>query len=60
MRVGVFRSNMNNMHLHLKNDILVSQKLMYYLKEYFLLTNKRSKTRKQRHVSFTFTRKKTN
>jgi hypothetical protein len=58
MRVGVFRSNMNNIHLHLKNDILVSQKLMYYLKEYFLITNKRSKTRKRREVSFTFTRKK--
>ena len=60
MRFGVFRSNMNNMHLHLKNDILVSQKLMYYLKEYFLITNKRDKTRKRRNVSFTFTRKKTN
>ena len=58
MRFGVFRSNMNNMHLHLKNDILVSQKLMYYLKEYFLITNKRSKTRKRRNMSFTFTRKK--
>jgi hypothetical protein len=58
MRVGSFRSNMNNMHLHLKNDILVSQKLMYYLKEYFLITNKRDKTRKRRNMSFTFTRKK--
>jgi hypothetical protein len=58
MRFGAFRSNMNNMKLHLKNDILVSQKLMYYLKEYFLITNKRSKTRKRRNVSFTFTRKK--
>jgi hypothetical protein len=57
MRVGVFRSNMNNMHLNMKNDILVSQKLMYYLKEYFLITNKRSKTRKRRQTSFTFTRK---
>ena len=60
MRFGVFRSNINNMHLHLKSDILVSQKLMYYLKEYFLITNKRDKTRKRRQVSFTFTRKKTN
>ena len=58
MRFGVFRSNMNNMHSHLKSDILVSQKLMYYLKEYFLITNKRDKTRKRRQVSFTFTRKK--
>ena len=58
MRVGSFRSNMNNMHLHLKNDILVSQKLMYYLKEYFLITSKRDKTRKRRTMSFTFTRKK--
>lgn len=58
MRFGVFRSNMNNMHLLLKNDILVSQKLMYYLKEYFLITNKRDKTRKRRNVSFTFTRRK--
>ena len=57
MRFGVFRSNMNNMHSHLKSDILVSQKLMYYLKEYFLITNKRDKTRKRRQVSFTFTRK---
>lgn len=58
MHVGCFRSNLNNIHLHLKNDILVSQKLMYYLKEYFLITNKRSKTCKKRGLTFSFTRKR--
>lgn len=58
MDVGCFRSNLNNFHLYLKRDILVSQKLMYYLKEYFLITNKRSKTCKKRGIAFSFTRKR--
>ena len=38
-------------------DILISQKLMYHIKEYFLLTNKRNKTSKRKPISFSFTRK---
>ena len=44
----------------LENDILISQKLMYHLKEYFLLTNKRNKTCKRKSVSFSSTRKRSN
>jgi hypothetical protein len=41
----------------LENDIMVSQKIMYHIREYFVLTNKKSKTRKRKYPNFRFTRK---
>lgn len=57
-QLGVFRMNIRDIPLHRKNNIIVSQKLMYYLKEYFLLTNKPSKTKKKRQPTYQYTRKR--
>lgn len=57
MMIGNFKQNSNYSNLTLKNDILVSQKIMYHLKEYFFIINKRNKTCKKRNNSFSFTRK---
>ena len=58
MRLGSFRSTLHNVQTRMENDILVTQKLMYYLKEYFLITNKQNKTAKRVRISFSFTRKR--
>ena len=42
----------------LEHDIITSQKIMYHLKDYFLLTNKKSKTCKRKHPSYRFTQKR--
>jgi hypothetical protein len=39
-------------------DILVSQKMMYYIKEYFFLTQKKNRTKKIKYPIGKFTRKK--
>jgi len=39
-------------------DILVSQKIMFYIKEFFLMTTRKNKTRKHRHNIGRFTRKR--
>jgi len=58
MSLGSFRSTLHNLQTRMENDILVTQKLMYYLKEYFLITNKQNKTAKRARISFSFTRKR--
>jgi len=58
MSVGSFRSALHNLQPRMENDILVTQKLMYYLKEYFLITGKQNKTHKRQRVAFTFTRRR--
>jgi low temperature requirement protein LtrA len=40
-------------------DFLVAQKMMYHIKEYFYLTNRKNKTRKMRIKLTRTTRKKT-
>lgn len=57
MQAGVFRIYSNPTKELLENDILVSQKIMYHIKEYFILTNKTNKTCKRRSVISHFTRK---
>ena len=42
----------------LKRDILVSQKIMYHLKEFFYLTSKRKRTQKKYNKIGHCTRKK--
>jgi len=39
-------------------DILVSQKIMYYIKEFFIMTTRKHKTRKLRQHIGRFTRKR--
>ena len=60
MKNGTYHMYTNTTKAMLENDILISQKLMYHLKEYFLLTNKRNKTCKRKSVSFSSTRKRSN
>jgi len=58
MMVGNFKQNSNYSNTAFKNDILVAQKIMYHLKEFFYILNKRAKTCKNRKMSFSFTRKR--
>ena len=58
MMIGNFKQHHNYSNNVFKNDILVSQKLMYHLKEFFYIINKRTKTHKKRNISFSFTRKR--
>ena len=44
MKNGTYHLYTNTTKSILENDILISQKLMYHIKEYFLLTNKQNKT----------------
>tara|TARA_B110000879_G_scaffold58060_1_gene81657 strand:- start:3092 stop:3970 length:879 start_codon:yes stop_codon:yes gene_type:complete len=60
MKNGTYHLYTNTTKTMLENDILISQKLMYHIKEYFLLTNKKNKTCKRKSVSFSFTRKRNN
>jgi len=60
MKNGTYHMYTNTTKVMLENDVLISQKLMYHLKEYFLLTNKQNKTCKRKSVSFSFTRKRSN
>jgi len=48
----------NYRHITKKIDIHVSQKIMYHLKEFFFLTNKRARTKKIRYTIGRTTRKK--
>ena len=41
-----------------EQDIMVSQKIMYHVKEFFLLSTKRSYTKKKNHAAAKLTRKK--
>jgi hypothetical protein len=41
-------------------DIYVAQKMMYYIKEFFFLTNKKIRTKKIKHTNIRVTRKKYN
>jgi hypothetical protein len=43
---------------NIETDLLVSQKIMYHLKEYFLLSTKQPKTKKISWTLGRFTRKK--
>ena len=58
--IGVYRMPNIIIESVIKHDIIVSQKLMYYLKEYFYITNKPAKTKKRRPMSYQFTRKRNN
>ena len=60
MKNGTYHLYTNTTKSMLENDILISQKFMYHLKEYFLLTNKQNKTCKRKSFSFSFTRKRNN
>lgn len=60
MKNGTYHMYTNTTKDILENDVLISQKLMYHLKEYFLLTNKQNKTCKRKSLSFSFTRKRYN
>lgn len=60
MKNGTYHMYTNTTKAILENDVLISQKIMYHLKEYFLLTNKKNKTCKRKSVSFSFTRKRNN
>jgi len=60
MKNGTYHMYTNTTKAMLENDILISQKLMYHITEYFLLTNKQNKTCKRKSVSFSFTRKRSN
>ena len=55
--IGNYKSQSNYSNTAFKNDILVSQKIMYHLKEFFYIINKRTKTCKKHKSSFSFTRK---
>jgi hypothetical protein len=57
MNIGAYHTDSRVTNDVLENDILVSQKIMYHIKEYFLLTNKKTKTCKRKYPSFRFTRK---
>ena len=59
MMIGNFKTHTNYSNTAFKNDILVAQKIMYHLKEFFYIINKRAKTCKRRKISFSFTRKQT-
>jgi hypothetical protein len=58
MMIGNFKQNSNYSSTAFKDDILVAQKIMYHLKEFFYIMNKRAKTCKKRKMSFSFTRKR--
>jgi len=60
MKSGTYHMYTNTTKAILENDVFISQKIMYHLKEYFLLTNKKNKTCKRKSVSFSFTRKRNN
>lgn len=60
MKNGTYHMYTNTTKAILENDVLISQKIMYHLKEYFLLTNKKNKTCKRKSISFSFTRKRNN
>uniref|UniRef100_A0A6C0J3E1 FCP1 homology domain-containing protein n=1 Tax=viral metagenome TaxID=1070528 RepID=A0A6C0J3E1_9ZZZZ len=60
MKNGTYHMYTNTTKAILENDVLISRKIMYHLKEYFLLTNKKNKTCKLKSVSFSFTRKRYN
>ena len=51
-------TNGNSILSDLKRDILVSQKIMYHLKEFFYLTSKRKRTQKKYNKIGHCTRKK--
>ena len=57
MMIGNYKSQSNYSNTAFKNDILVAQKIMYHLKEFFYIINKRTKTCKKHKISFSFTRK---
>jgi hypothetical protein len=46
--------------INLNIDIYVAQKMMYHIKEFFLLTNKRTRTKKNKQPNLRFTIKKNN
>jgi hypothetical protein len=50
--------NMINIEKRLETDILISQKMMYYIREFFYLHSRRLKTRKLKITIGRFTRKK--
>ena len=60
MQLGVYRTSPRQLHIQCTNDIIVSQKIMFYLKEYFYVTNKQAKTKKRRSTSYQFTKKRRN
>jgi hypothetical protein len=57
IKSGSYKTDSRVTNRVLENDILVSQKIMYHIREYFVLTNKKSKTCKRKYPSFRFTRK---
>jgi hypothetical protein len=58
MMVGNYKQHSHYSNNAFKNDILVSQKIMYHIKEFFYILNKRAKTCKKRNTPFSFTRKR--
>jgi hypothetical protein len=60
MKSGAYHTTNQVANNILENDIIVSQKIMYHIREYFVLTNKKSKTCKRKYTynNFKFTRKR--
>ena len=57
---GQFRKSSGLENNNLEVDIMVSQKIMYYIKEFFYLTTRKAKTKKTKWKLGKFTRKKSN
>jgi len=58
MMIGNYKTQSNYSNTAFKNDILVAQKIMYHLKEFFYIINKWAKTCKRYKGSFSLTRKR--
>jgi len=58
MMIGNYKTQSNYSNTAFKNDILVAQKIMYHLKEFFYIINKRAKTCKRHKGSLSLTRKR--
>jgi hypothetical protein len=57
MKYNIFKS-VHDININLEEDILISRKIMYHLKEYLLFLNKKNKTYKKRSLQSRFTRKR--
>ena len=52
-----FYDNANVTKKMLETDIIVAQKMMYYIKEFFYVTNKKARTKKIKYPIGRFTKK---
>ena len=57
MKINIFKRNIRDHSKYIKEQEIVSKKMMYHIREFFFSTRKRNKTQKQNKTTNKFTRK---